>query len=283
MRKNLFVPLFGSCFAALLLLSGCRSEYETIRTSGDPQLLLKRGLEYYEEEEYIKSQGLLELALPSFRGKREAEDIYYKYAYTYYQTRQYLLASYHFNSFVQTFGASPLKEEVAFMAAYCNYKMSPTFRLDQTYTLKAIDELQLFANTYPASERVVECNKLIDELRAKLERKAFEEGKLYFDLRNYQSSAQVFENLLRDFPETKNIENVRFMILRATSLLADNSIFEKQSERQEETIAKANEYLARFPAGVNTREATQIREAAQRKLKQLENVGYQSKSARPGT
>lgn len=280
--KNKLVFSLG--LMPVLLLIACRSEYEKLRTSGDPNAMYKKALEYYDKKDYLKAQGLLELALPSFRGKKEAEEMYYRYAYTYYNTRQYLLAAYHFNSFVQTFGGSPYKEEMAFMAAYCNYKLSPSFRLDQTYTLKAIDELQLFANTYPDSPRVKDCNRLIDEMRAKLERKAYEEGKLYFDLRNYQSAAHSFENLLRDFPETSNAENVRYMIMQASFLLAENSVIEKQGDRYQEALDQANEFLARFPSGAYAKEAVQIKETALKKIKQLEqNVGYKSKSSRVGT
>lgn len=283
MRKTFALPVLFAGFAALLVFGGCRSEYEKIRTGGDPETIRKKAFEYYDEKDYVKAQGLLELALPSFKGKKEAEEIYYRYTYTYYHTRQYLLASYYFNNFVQTFGGSPYKEEMAFMSAYSNYKMSPTFRLDQTHTLKAIEDFQLFTNTYPESERVAECNKLIDELREKLERKAYDEGRLYFDLRNYQSSVQSFENLLRDFPETSNAEAVRFMILKATFLLAENSVIEKQSDRYADALERAEEFVARYGKSENVKEAATIKETSIKKLKQLENVGYKSKSTRPGT
>ncbi len=276
MREKIALPVWFSGILVIALFSGCRSEYEKIRTAGDPETMYKKGFEYYDKKDYARAQGLLELILPSYRGKQEAEEIYYRYAYTYYHTQQFLLASYYFNSFVQTFGGSPYKEEAAFMSAFSNYQMSPSFRLDQTHTLKAIEDLQLFANTYPNSERVAECNRLIDELRQKLERKAFEEGKLYFDLRNYQSSVHSFENLLRDFPETTNAENVRLMIMRASFLLAENSIVEKQQERYNEALTRAEEFLNRFPSSTNSKEAAQVKDTSIKKLKQLENVGYKS-------
>ncbi|MBK8562527.1 MAG: hypothetical protein IPN76_04080 [Saprospiraceae bacterium] len=84
--------------------------------------------------------------------------------------------------------------------------MSPGFRLEQTYTEKAIDDLQLFANTYPNSPRLKEVNRLIDEMRLKLEQKVFDEGLLYYNMRQYQAATTTFENLLKDFrkPATPN-------------------------------------------------------------------------------
>lgn len=247
-------------------LSSCKSEFEKIRTSGDPELLYEKALAYYADEEYQKAQTLLELVISSFRGKKEAEDIYFKYAYTYYNLGNYTLASYYFKNFSQTYGASPLKEEADFMSAYSNYQLSPTFRLDQTNTLKAIDEFQLFINTYPSSARLEQCNKLIDEMRAKLEEKAFDEGRLYFNMRQYNSAIQSYENLLKDFPETDNADEIRYMIVRAAFLLADNSILDKRKERLENAQTRADEFLERYVQSSHAREVQGIKDEIVKKL-----------------
>lgn len=269
MKRIRLNNLFFWSFAVLLLgLSACKSEFEQIRTSGDGEVIYKKALEYYEVEEYQKAQTLLELAINNYRGKREAEDIYYKYAYTYYYLGRYILASYYFRNFVQTYGASDLREEADFMAAYSNYQLSPSYRLDQTYTEKAIDELQLFINTYPTSERVEECNSLINEMRLKLEKKAFEEGRLYLDLRHYQSAVHSFENMLKDFPETTNAAQVRYLIIRANYLFAENSVATRQSERYQETVDLATEFLDRYASTAFADEVLTILEDSKKKLNQ---------------
>ncbi len=260
---------------ALLLITGtsCKSEFEKIRTSSQPELVLEKAYEYYDRGDYQKAQTLLELVITNYRGKREAEEIFYRYAYTFYYTRQYLLAAYYFENFSQTYGASPLREEADFMTAYSYYQLSPVFRLEQTYTDKAIDALQLFVNTYPDSDRVDESNHLIDEMREKLERKAFEEAQLYFDLRQYQSAIHVYENLLKDFPETGRAEEVRYMVIRSNYLLAENSILDRQLERFRETKTLAEEYLERYGTDSQfSRQVNSIWEDTQDKLNDLENV-----------
>ena len=255
-----------------LSVSSCKSEFEKIRTSGDPEAIYKKGFEYYDKGDYQKAQALLELVISNYRGQKEAEEIYFRYAYTYYYTEQYLLASYYFNNFSQTYSTSSYREEADFMDAYSNYKLSPSFRLDQTYTEKAMDGLQLFVNTYPSSSRVSECNELIDELRAKQERKAFEEAKLYFDLRQYQAAIHTCENLLKDFPETEQSEDMRYMIIRSNFLLAENSILDKQVARYRETLVLSNEFLERYPESNRRKEVENIRSTSQKKLKQIDNV-----------
>ncbi len=281
MRKNSAFALWA--LIVLVLGTSCKSEFERIRSSGDPDLLFKKAEEYYNDTEYQKARTLYELIISSFRGRPEAEQIYFKYAYTYYYLEEYILASYYFKNFAQTYTISPLREEADFMSAYSNYQLSPTFRLDQTYTLKAIDELQAFTNLYPNSLRVQECNILIDQMRAKLEKKSFEEGKLYFNLRLYQSATHTFENLLKDFPETKNAEEVRYMIIKAYYLLAENSVVEKQQERFQETIDKAAAFLSRYPNSAYNKEVANFQNISSKKVNQLNNVRYQNQSTRTGS
>jgi len=263
-----------------LLFTSCKSDFEKIRTSGDVDTIYKKAFEFYEQEEYQKAQSLFELVINNLRGKVEAEKVYYYYAYTHYKLRRYVLASYYFKNFATTFPNSSYREEADFMTAYSNYQLSPNSKLDQTYSLKAIDQFQLFVNTYPTSERVKECNRLIDGMRRKLEEKAYAEGQLYFDLRQYQAATQSFENLLREFPETPNAENVRYMMIRANYLLASNSIYTKQEERYKNTMKYYEIFVDKYPKSKFDKELASIYKNSTQKLKELENDRYQIKSSR---
>lgn len=261
----------------------CKSEFERIRISQDVDLIYKESMEYYEDRDYIKAQTLFELVIPAFRGKKELEDLYFKYAYTFYYSEQFILASYYFQNFSNTFSTSVLREEADFMSAYSNYKLSPTYRLDQTYTDKAIEEFQLFVNTYPESERVEECNQLIDIMRKKLEEKSYAAAELYFNLRQYQAATQSFENVLKDFPETKKAEQIRYMIIRSAYLLADNSILDKRMERYQEAMKNCQEFLTRYEDSDYRKEVASIFDDCEQKLKSLQDGGYQEQSARAGS
>ena len=148
------------------------------------------------------------------------------------------------------------------MSAYSNYQLSPIYRLDQGNTLTAIEEFQLFVNLFPKSTRVEECNKLIDELRRKLEEKAFGEGQLYFDLRQYQSAVISFDNLLRDYPESPDVERVRYLIAKSSFLLAENSIIEKKADRYNECVNRCNDFLEKYPDGKYSKEIKALKRSA---------------------
>ncbi len=227
--------------------TSCKTEFEKIRTSNDPILILENADKHYKAGNYLKAQSLYDIIIPFYRGKKEADDIFYNYAYTHYKLEDFILASHYFDSYAKTFGNSTRKEEASFMAAYSNYLLSPSFRLDQTYTNKAIDEMQLFVNSFPTSDKVKQCNDIIDELRAKLEVKALEQGKLYFKIKEYQGAITSFKNMLVDYPDTKNVEEINYYIIRSAFLLAENSIYEKKKERFEDTLKYYNQFKKRYP------------------------------------
>ena len=278
MMKN-FVTLL--LFSLLMATSACKTEFDKLRSSGDVKLLTKKSLEFYEKGDYSKAQALFELVMPSLKGQNVLEEISYKYAYTHYYLKNYGSANFYFKNFSTTFGNSPLREDAEFQAAYAEYKQSPTFRLDQESSNKAIDGFQSFTNNFPESKRVKECNKLIDELRKKLETKALDEGQLYYNISSYQASIQSFENMLKDFPETTNAEYVRFMILKAQYEFAKNSIYEKQLDRYKLVLAKHKDFTDKFPKSIHQKDVDLYLKNANNKVKEFNNnVRYQNQSAR---
>lgn len=264
--SHLAFAVFG---LLLLFSSGCRSEFERIRTSGDPALTLKQANQYFDAEEYQKAQTLYELVIGPYRGQVEAEQIAFRYAYTYYYTEQYLLASYYFNSFSNTYGGSNLREESDFMSAYSQYQLSPIFRLDQSYSEKAIEAFEEFANRYPNSERVSQSNKLIDEMRAKMELKEYDSAKLYLDLRRYPAAIRSFDNLLIEYPETKRAEEIRYLICLSAYESAKGSFYELQRERYEEAIKRGEFFLRRYPESPYRQKVKEILELSNNRIKEL--------------
>lgn len=266
MVKKLFFLAF-----LLFSLAACKTKLEKVRTSNDPQLQLAEAYKYYEAEEFSKAKSLFEIVVGTFIGRPESEKIYYTYAYTNYQLEQYLTAAYYFKRFSETFPNSKWREDSDFMVAYSYYQLSPSYRLEQSSTQDAIDGFQLFANNHPDSKRLDEANKIIDELRRKKEKKAFSEGKLYFDLGNYQSATLSFENLLKDYPESPDAEEVRFLIAKSSYLFAEKSIASKQEERYETTVESSRRFARKYKNSKFSKEIASIKKDASSKLKEIRN------------
>lgn len=262
MEKLFDWKIWGLGLLMVAVFASCKPEFDRIRSSGDVEMMLKKAHEYYAADEFQKAQGLYELLIPSLRGREELEQVYYNYSYTFYNMERFILANYYFTNFSSTFSNSPLREDADFMAAYANYQMSPTFRLEQSSTQKAIEAFELFVNTYPNSERIGQCNRLIDELRLKLELKAFNAAKLYYDLQQYQAAMQSFNNVIIEFPDTPNGEKIRFLIVKSAYELAKNSVYSKRQERFEEAEETAQEFLNKYAKSQYMDEVTRIMKEA---------------------
>ncbi|MCH2021063.1 MAG: outer membrane protein assembly factor BamD [Saprospiraceae bacterium] len=255
----------------VLLFSGCKSKFETLRLSSDKDLKLSKAFEFYEQKEYLKAQYLFEDLIGQVRMTSDAEKVYFYYAYTHYHLKNYSFASYYFKKFSTTYPTGKYAEEALFKSADSFYKLSPNYRLTQEDTESAIEGLQIFINTYPHSEKVAECNERIDKLRAKLEQKAFDNAKGYYHRKRYKSSAYTFNNLLVNYPDTKEGEYIRYMIIKSTFKYAQQSILSKQIERLEQTAIACNNFKKKHNDSKHIKEVEQIYITANNKIKKIRN------------
>jgi outer membrane protein assembly factor BamD len=261
--------IFAYILLITSLLIACKSEFEQVRISNDPERILTESIKYYDKGDYLRAQTLMELILNQYRGTRQGEELFFKYAYTHYHLGNYQLAATYFTNFASTFAYSTFTEEADYMIAYSNYMQSPSYRLDQDPSVQAINAFQDFANKYPDSDRVPKCNELIDELRTKLEEKAYAQGVLYYDLGQYQAAITSFDNMLSEYPESARAEYVRFLILKASVEYAANSIYDKRAERYEEAKGKYKDYINRYPKGKNLKEAKMLYKQIESESKNL--------------
>lgn len=230
---------------------------------------LKIAKDYYNTGKYEKAIPLMEELMSVLKGTQNVEELFYYYPYCHFGTGSYLLASYYFKRFVESYPKTMRAQEARFMAAYCLYKMSPEPSLEQDYTEKAIEAFQLFVNAYPNSEKVAECNKLMDRLRQKMETKSVDAAQLYYDMKNYRSAATAFNNVLLDYPETNKKELILYQIVDSYYLLAENSIRDKQEERYEKCIDAFRIYKSKFPEGKYLKIAERTQKDAAKAIEML--------------
>ena len=254
----------------LVVLSGC-GEYEKLLKSRDFPAKYEAALNYYEDGDYARAGTLFDQVDNIFRGTTKADTVKYYQAKAYYGQRDYMMAGYYFSELSQTYASSVYIEEADFMVGYCFYKRSPRAELDQETTYQAITYMQMFISRYPTSERVAEAQAIITEMSDKLVEKSFISAKLYYDLGYYKSAILALRNSLIEHPETKYREELMFLILKSTYLLADNSIPSKQRERFQAAIDEYLSFIGEFPEGSHTREANRMYEASQKLLDNTNN------------
>ena len=216
-------------FIAFLLIS-C-SEYQKALKSDDVAIKNEAANKMYEAGKYVKAIRLYEQIAPAYKGKPNAERMFYFYSMSLYKSKQYYLAGYQLENFVASYPKSEKREEAAFFAAECFYKLSPEYSLDQTDTNKALDKMQRFIDIYPESQFLPQANVYVKELREKLEKKAFEIAKQYNTISDFKGALKAFENFLADYPGTPFKEQALFYRFDSAYKLAINSVESKKQER----------------------------------------------------
>lgn len=226
--------------------SGCK--FRKIQKSGDWKVKYDAALEYYEEKDFYRAGLLLEEILPVIRGTKEAELANFYHAYCYFYQGQYILSAHYFKTFSKVYGRSEYVMEANYQNANSLYEQSPASSLDQTSTYEALTALQNYLNKYPYSEYSEKADNQIDELQIKLERKAYENAKLYYKLKRYKAAIVAFGNFQLDYPDSEYQEEIAFLDIETIYDLAKISIYSRQVERFKETVAKYEKFVDKYPS-----------------------------------
>ncbi len=244
-----------ACFIGLN--SGC-SDYNKIMKSTDLDYKYQRALGFIDSNKCFGALPILEEVVSLTHGTEMARDVQFHRAEAHRCVGDYYLARYHFKMFAKTFPNDTRSEEAQFEAAMCSYLLSPKPNLDQTESIAAIQELQLFLDRYPGSVLRDSSQTLIDLLRVKLEVKSFETARLYHKTNQYQSAVIALTGALKEFPDTPFREEMHWLILDSHFQYASQSTERRKLERYNDTIEAFLTFVARFPGSELIQEAQDI-------------------------
>ena len=188
-----------SLLLVVLFLGSC-NEYQKALKSEDVAVKFDMASKLYDAGKYSKAIRIFEQIAPAYRGKPQAEKLFYMFSQSYYKTKQYYLAGYQFESFVSGYPKSEKLQEASFLGAKSYSMLSPVYSLDQVDTIKAIDKLQSFIDSYPNSEYLAEANAIVKVLNEKIEKKVYENAKGYNTISDYKSALVAFDNFISDYP-----------------------------------------------------------------------------------
>lgn len=260
-RKSFYIIFL----TAVIVLGSCTGHQKLLKST-DNDAKYDAAMDFYEDNDYYKALQLFQQLINFYKGTEKAEKLQYYYAYCYYEQKDFLLASYYFKRFSQNFPRSVFAEEALFLSAYCYYLDSPKSTLDQSNSIQAINELQLFIDIFPDSERVEQASDLIDQLRMKLEKKDFDIANLYFKMGRYAAAIKSYENILKGNPSSPHKEDILFNVLQSNYNYALKSINRKQDERFQSAIDAYNEFKFQFPESEYMKAANSIEASIQKKL-----------------
>ena len=238
-----------------VLLSSC-GEYNKILKSTDYELKYSYAKKYFNAKQYNKSATLLDELVTIFN----------------YGQKDYQTASQYFNTYYTTYPKGEYTELARYYSGYGLYLDSPDPRLDQTQTYEAINQLQLYLEYYPQSERAAEAQKIMFELQEKLAYKELLAVRLYYNLgtymrdNNYLSAVITAENALKNYPYSKYREEFMFYVLRSKYEQAIASVEEKLQGRYREVVDEYYTYMNEYPEGKYVKQAQKFYDYASKRI-----------------
>lgn len=255
------VVLIVATFLAVVL-SSC-GEYVRVQKSDDPDYKFEYAKRAFEQGKYQQSATLLKDLITYFKGSDRAEESLYLLAMSYYESRDYLSSGEFFRKYYDRYPKGKYAEPARFYCGYGYYLDSPDAQLDQTGTIKAIEELQSFLDYFPRSDKVPMAQNCIFELQDKLTLKQLQNATLYYNLgtymgNNYESAVIVAKNAIKDYPYSKYKEDLEMLVLKARFQEADISVDERKADRFREVVDEYYNFINNYPDSPNKKEADNI-------------------------
>jgi outer membrane protein assembly factor BamD len=253
-KQTVNLPSFKSVamlLGAVLLLTVSCAKDQFIQPGDTLEVAYKKAMGLYEAEKYREASSAFETVLSIARGTEYAQQTQFMLAESYYKNQEYLLAASEYERYVNYYPQAEDRPEAQYKEALCYYELSPRYKLDQSYTHKAIEKFQLFLSRYPNSEHAADAANYIDEMSDKLAHKIFEAAELYHRIDQFEAAAIYYGEVLDKYPETKWAERSLVEQIRSYVEYADRSIQEKQIERYEMAIDSYEKYMQLFPNGDN--------------------------------
>jgi len=262
--KSIYILLLS------LLLVSC-GEYSKLVKSADSNLKFEKAKEYYAKKKYMQAATLFESVLYAFKGTEKGEEALYLLGMSYLNNKEYLTARSYFSSYFRSYPRGKYAEESKFYVGFCYYKDSPNPKFDQSSTTKALEELFLFSEFFPQSDRLPEVLTMVKEMQEKLAYKAYLNATLYYKLGNYMgnnylSAVVAASNAIKEYPDSKHREELAFIILKSKYQQAEKSVQEKMEERYRDTVDEYYNFTNDFPNSKYAKEARQMLEKSQKRL-----------------
>ena len=259
--RNLFVVL-----ASLIALMSCKSEYEMLLNSNDTDAKYEAAFRYFNEGKFSRASSMVESLSVLTNGTERDDTVRYYWGLSNYKFKDYYTAETNFEQFLTSYPRSPFASEATYLRLDCLYRQTLRYELDQTPTYKAINEISAYILEYPSNTHMKECRDMLIELNERLDRKAYENAKLYYKMEDYLASRVAFKNVLKDDAENIYREDILYYIAMSSYKYAHESVPAKQKERYLSFVDDYLNFIGELPESNYRKELDAVYNRAQRAL-----------------
>lgn len=176
---------------------------------------LKIGMDFLDEEKYVKAQDEFKFILSRGTGTEYGDDAQFFLAESYFLNEQYILSIQEYENLTRKMAFSPFFEKARFRICEAFRIESPNYYNDQSYTEKALERYREFLDDFPDSEYSKTVSGSMNALRYKLAKKIYETGILYMKMDEFEPARMSFNQVLDQYYDTDIIENVHYQIIKS--------------------------------------------------------------------
>ena len=223
-----------SIIAALLLATAafsCKSAYEALLEGNDADAKYEAAFDYFNQGKYSKAAQLFESLSYLTHGTERDDTVQYYWGLSNYRSKDYYTAETNFDNFIRNFPASPFSDNAEFLRLDCLFRSTLRYELDQTPTYKCMTAINEYLINHPGTEYRSVCDRMLDDLEERLDRKAYENAYLYYKMEDYKAARVALRNVLKDDAENRYREDILFYTAMASYNYAQMSVKSKQRER----------------------------------------------------
>lgn len=246
--------------AALLLAAAvsCKSQYELLLESNDADAKYKAAFKFYEEGKFAKAAELFENLSVITSGTERDDTVQYYWGLSNYAQRDFYTAETNFEHFLARYPRSPFAEPAQFLRIDCLYKATLRYELDQTPTYNAITKISEYLAEHPSGANTQVCYRMLAELNERLDKKAFENARLYYKMEDYKAAKVAFKNILKEDADNVFREDILYYTAMSSYKFALNSQPHLQKERYLSFIDDYYNFIGEFPESSHCKELEQL-------------------------
>ena len=245
---------------------GCKSEYEILLEGNDVDAKYAAAFDYFNHGKYTRSAQLFESMSTLTSGTDRGDTVLYYWGLSNYRYRDYYTAETNFTNFLGTYPYSPFSPDAGFFRIDCLYRQTLRYELDQKPTRTAIAAIDQFITDNPDSPYRPLCESMKEELNERLDRKAYENARLYYKMEDYQAASVALKNVLKDNSENIYREDILYHIAMSSYKYANLSIESKQKERYLVFVDDYLNFVGEYPESSYRRELDGLYRRVQRIL-----------------
>lgn len=249
----------------LVAAAACKSQYDILLEGNDVEAKYEAAFDYFNKGNYTRSATLFESLALVTSGTSKDDTVQYYWALSNYSNKDYYTSQANFEHFLSNYPLSPFAENAKFLRIDCMYKATLRYELDQTPTYAAITAISQYLIDYPDGANVEVCNHMLQDLGERLDRKAYENAKLYYKMEDYKASRVALKNVLKDDADNIYREDILYYAAMSSYKYADMSIKERKKERFLVFIDDYFNFIGEYPESAYRKELDNLYEKAREK------------------